>query len=1481
MIETVNIDRLQFEGYTMSVQKSAGLSVIFLLSMMSPLMSVNSDLGQSLFQNEQSFTSENNSTNMNGFQVGSIYSRQTIAFPDGDSGVCEIIDGEIWCWMQAWDYNAIEVEVIPDGRKAISLNGQGGGPYCVILDDGSMSCFSDFDVYDLNFSKTVVQLPDGQKALTVGIGGVSDEECADDSWACDEHNGKIACAVTDAISDNIYCFPLWDSEGVIGNSNTYGELGLGHQEMTGADPNDNQATPKSIQNYSFQALDINGGKATAISIGLRHACAIVESNVVEYASFTAEVYCWGNNAYGQLGNGIKSDDNRSIPYILDPWKQHYDEDNGWHTPEIENALNKSFIRNFSNSSPIRVSVLGENELMTPDKFTLDIPVAIDVTGASSCVLLLGGDITCWGGTFWDFNISKANEFEQEKWFGMEDGTRNADVPYSLSSNAYVVTLSNGWSQEEGATQPIALYNSNTQVCQQFQSGSTYCWQKEASPSIYYQRLQNEVSFDRQDPVFPTWGPEFGVFIESLPTTYGSSAKENNWSSKFVRISLQEGLDSKNNKERMICSLMEIGSSLCYDTAQDSCEGCDELNTVYYTGPYWNMFGSESRIGMEMGIDWNNPPLYTCANGEEIDLEYVNDGYDDCSDGSDEPGNGHEFTCDNGDTYPLSFVKDGMWHCDNGEDEGALIGIREVNERDSDGDGFPRMMDLCPNEFGTTYGCKDDIDDDNIPDFFDADKDGDGFLDDVNDMNSVDPCLGQDYDSDGKTNQLGLMFDGSACEPPTYLADDDDDNDGKLDVDDDCQVGELGWISDSSTDYDNDGCKDATEDNDDDNDGILDDVDLCSKGKLNWKSSDGEDHDADGCHDYGSWKGPQSWTYAGEGDIEDIDPDNDGIINDESDLCEWGDTGWISSIITDNDGDGCQDSTEDLDDDNDGVLDDEDICKLDYSNIQWQGSVPQTIYSDRKGCPDTDKDTVPDVDDYFPNNANLAGAPAILTEKISSGKWHSCVITGGGDSVMCWGNNYYGALGNTRSCEVNFPYADSDGEYKACSPRETNDLGGKAVMVTTGSEFSCAIISDQIDPYQQTNGSIKCWGTNYQGELGKGDRCNILNGPRCYWYKGSEGRQMPSTVSGISNAVNIEAGEQHACAILADNSIRCWGLNDNGQVGDGEEIEESYYDQDAYEWHYDRRLKPVKVDGPNDGLYESRENEIWRYHLLDLAAGDEHTCVLTEPDYKKIDNGYLFGSSGGFYDEENIYLEEDSSNVWCWGGNSRKQLGDGSTTNRNKAVQTVKIGGGAMFATSIDAYGDRTCVTTNIGTIWCWGDGDDPKEVTDSAINGFVAKTVTIGDAHGCIISIEDSVQCWGSNRYSQLGDLSSINNPNQISAGHQHTCVTEASGEIKCWGRNNRAQTGTLNAYTLSRDSYDTYDTSTKISIPKEVKLGVDAEVSEEVAVLSPEVAEKGLLPSISAFSTAIMICAAATMLNHKKRKISRNTPSPNYSDMI
>jgi len=73
--------------------------------------------------------------------------------------------------------------------------------------------------------------------------------------------------------------------------------------------------------------------------------------------------------------------------------------------------------------------------------------------------------------------------------------------------------------------------------------------------------------------------------------------------------------------------------------------------------------------LDLGDDGEEPE-YDCADGSDtIPFYWVNDGYEDCYDGSDEPGNGYDFECDNGDTYPMDYVNDGMWDCENGEDEG--------------------------------------------------------------------------------------------------------------------------------------------------------------------------------------------------------------------------------------------------------------------------------------------------------------------------------------------------------------------------------------------------------------------------------------------------------------------------------------------------------------------------------------------------------------------------------------------------------------------------------------------------------------------------------------------------------------------------------------------------------------------------------------------------------------------------------------------
>ena len=166
-----------------------------------------------------------------------------------------------------------------------------------------------------------------------------------------------------------------------------------------------------------------------------------------------------------------------------------------------------------------------------------------------------------------------------------------------------------------------------------------------------------------------------------------------------------------------------------------------------------------------------------------------------------------------------------------------------------------------------------------------------------------------------------------------------------DLSDSCPSGDLNWISNSSTDYDLDGCQDnSSEDTDDDNDSVLDSFDSCLKGNLGWTSSSSTDYDSDGCRDISS---------------EDRDDDNDSVL-DSSDDCQTGDLGWTSSFSTDHDSDGCQDANEDTDDDNDEILDSSDSCYR--GNLGWTSSSFTDYDSD--GCRDISFEDRDDDNDGF-------------------------------------------------------------------------------------------------------------------------------------------------------------------------------------------------------------------------------------------------------------------------------------------------------------------------------------------------------------------------------------------------------------------------------------------------------------------------------------------------------------------------------------
>ena len=113
----------------------------------------------------------------------------------------------------------------------------------------------------------------------------------------------------------------------------------------------------------------------------------------------------------------------------------------------------------------------------------------------------------------------------------------------------------------------------------------------------------------------------------------------------------------------------------------------------------------------------------------------------------------------------------------------------------------------------------------------------------------------------------------------YLEEDNDlDNDGIPNGNDLCATGYNNWLSNSTTDWDGDGCHDALEDSDDDNDGVIDNIDICPQTTL------GSLVNADGC----------------------IDSDGDSIT-DSLDSCPQGTTSWTSNATTDYDSDGCIDT----------------------------------------------------------------------------------------------------------------------------------------------------------------------------------------------------------------------------------------------------------------------------------------------------------------------------------------------------------------------------------------------------------------------------------------------------------------------------------------------------------------------------------------------------------------------------------------------
>ncbi len=285
-------------------------------------------------------------------------------------------------------------------------------------------------------------------------------------------------------------------------------------------------------------------------------------------------------------------------------------------------------------------------------------------------------------------------------------------------------------------------------------------------------------------------------------------------------------------------------------------------------------------------------------------------------------------------------------------------------------------------------------------------------------------------------------------------------------------------------------------------------------------------------------------------------------------------------------------------------------------------------------------------------------------------------------------------------------------------------------VSAGGLHTCTVKTDH---------TLWCWGSNFYGQLGDATRTN---------------RTVPVQVSGHgTDWVAVTAGASHTCAVKIDHTLWCWGLNGNGEFGDGTTT---------------NSLVPVQVSG----------------HATDWAAVtafEIRTCAV---------------KTGG--------------TLWCWGDNTFGQLGDGSTTN---SLVPVQVSGHATDWAAVTAGSGHTCAVKTNHTVWCWGDnangqlGDGgsttnslvPVQVSGHATDWAVA---TAGALHTCAVKTDGTLWCWGDSTFGQLGDGSTTGSPvpvqvsghatdwAAVTGGEFHTCAVKTDHTLWCWGWNPDGQLG-------------------------------------------------------------------------------------------
>ncbi len=347
-----------------------------------------------------------------------------------------------------------------------------------------------------------------------------------------------------------------------------------------------------------------------------------------------------------------------------------------------------------------------------------------------------------------------------------------------------------------------------------------------------------------------------------------------------------------------------------------------------------------------------------------------------------------------------------------------------------------------------------------------------------------------------------------------------------------------------------------------------------------------------------------------------------------------------------------------------------------------------------------------------------------------------------------------------SCALVFTVTASCVEAVPPEPTCTDGRSRCVTQVSLGAGFGCALLRDR---------TVWCWGRNDESQLGYAttDLCpEDLGGGQT---RAVACHAFPFQVTGLDKVVRVATGGAFACAQRDDGTVRCWGANAAGQLGNGLTLPSP---------------TPVQVRGLSG--------------VTALAAGRRHACAIA------------------------------MGHVWCWGANDRGQLGRAPSSQpcsmAEGAVacesQPVMIDG-LENVVAISAGAAHTCARIAEGLVLCWGDArygqlgggaasPDPSPMPVAVLTHVLplegVQELSAGPSHNCARDANGAVWCWGRNDHGELGEAPASSVP-------EHCVGACATNPVQVPGLEFRVSDAGLDASDDVEDASDDAEDASDASV--------------------------------------------------------------------